>query len=410
MENCTHSELFDGLCVFCGKDLSHEENKDYDCNSDIQIRGEERDVMKKNLSQFLLENKKLALVIDLDKTLIDTCCPMSEQEANAIIKEDPEHENDFFYFKQGNYIYLVRIRPYAREFLQNISKDFHLYLDTLSQRSYAEAILEKLDPNRLFGDRIRCRNERKLDTKNINSFILDDRYTIALDDTPDVWITEKKYKRENDRSTQIYHNLIQLVPFTFFVKKDMSYHVSERGINDNQLIKIQNVLSEIHDHFYEFEQTDVIVTINDLKKNILKGCYILFTNISDREDVVARLYKKAEDFGANVLFSHTPYITHVVTCGLSEELYKEVSNYKGVYIVNPGWIDYSCFRFEKEDEYNYPVANLPVITVGEKQIAEPPNEDIDSSDIDEFIGEEEDANDNAADNDSADSEDISFLE
>lgn len=43
----------------------------------------------------------------------------------------------------------VSIRPHALEVLTELAKDFELILLTASQKEYADAVLEKLDPNRV---------------------------------------------------------------------------------------------------------------------------------------------------------------------------------------------------------------------------------------------------------------------
>ena len=56
--------------------------------------------------------------------------------------------------------YHTRIRPYANQFLEKISKLYELHICTFGIREYAHHIAHFLDPQKkLFGQRILSRNE-----------------------------------------------------------------------------------------------------------------------------------------------------------------------------------------------------------------------------------------------------------
>ena len=57
-------------------------------------------------------------------------------------------------------LYHCRLRPYARQFLEKISKLYEMHVFTMGTNSYAASIARILDPERkLFCDRIISRDE-----------------------------------------------------------------------------------------------------------------------------------------------------------------------------------------------------------------------------------------------------------
>ena len=58
------------------------------------------------------------------------------------------------------YLYHCRLRPYAREFLQTVSRLFELHVFTMATKDYAYAVTQILDPEKkLFSDRVISRDE-----------------------------------------------------------------------------------------------------------------------------------------------------------------------------------------------------------------------------------------------------------
>ena len=57
-------------------------------------------------------------------------------------------------------VYHCRLRPYARQFLEKVSKFYEMHVFTMGTKSYAASVTHILDPEkRLFCDRIISRDE-----------------------------------------------------------------------------------------------------------------------------------------------------------------------------------------------------------------------------------------------------------
>ena len=111
--------------------------------------------LAKGDKQRLLKNRKLVLIVDLDQTLIHTT--MAKSRAKIIPK-------DGISFQTGpktsaSAWYHTKMRPGTRDFLENISHLFELYIVTFGTRSYADTIAQWLDPEqKYFSERIFSRN------------------------------------------------------------------------------------------------------------------------------------------------------------------------------------------------------------------------------------------------------------
>jgi len=82
------------------------------------------------------EKVKKTLVLDLDETLITTK-PVAGDEDNELpmIKNTPNLPK-------------VRVRPYAEQFLREMSKEFEIIIFTAAEQKYAEYVIKLLDPER----------------------------------------------------------------------------------------------------------------------------------------------------------------------------------------------------------------------------------------------------------------------
>lgn len=84
-----------------------------------------------------ISNEKIALVLDLDETLVH-CTIEPIPNADFVF---PVTFNDVFYE-----VY-VRKRPYVDYFLKTVCKDFEVIVFTASQQVYANKLLDRLDPD-----------------------------------------------------------------------------------------------------------------------------------------------------------------------------------------------------------------------------------------------------------------------
>ena len=101
----------------------------------------------------LLAQRKLALILDLDNTLIHAS-PLRGQ----IVSTSAENNVFNISFTDGKFGFqqhLVARRDYLGEFLQKASEICQLSVYTLGTRKYAEAVVSCIDPDgKYFGHRI----------------------------------------------------------------------------------------------------------------------------------------------------------------------------------------------------------------------------------------------------------------
>ncbi|KAJ0065640.1 hypothetical protein NL108_014757, partial [Boleophthalmus pectinirostris] len=85
------------------------------------------------------------LVLDLEETLMySSLTPIEDAEYSfTTVFQDHQYK-----------VYMV-LRPFVKEFLQEVSKNYELFIYTCAKREYAENILDVLDPHRkLFRHRL----------------------------------------------------------------------------------------------------------------------------------------------------------------------------------------------------------------------------------------------------------------
>ena len=148
----------------------------------------------------LINVRKLALLVDLDHTLIHTTndnvdlnvkvtwtlifivrikCFLKLNNLHCVIMVSSK---DVFHFKlpgNSSLHYHVRLRPYTREFLKNMSTLYELHIFTFGSRGYAHRIAKIIDEKgHYFSHRILSRDEcfsshsKEANLKYANSLIV----------------------------------------------------------------------------------------------------------------------------------------------------------------------------------------------------------------------------------------------
>lgn len=167
----------------------------------------------------LLEQRKLALIVDLDQTIIhatvdptvgewlkDPNNPNYEalkgvgsfrlgMDGKAILEDGsgPSAKNGPGAKPAGNdegCWYYVKPRPGLTEFLKSLSQKYELHVYTMGTRSYANCVCKLVDPDgSLFGTRILSRDENgSLLHKSLSRlFPMDTSMVVIIDDRGDVW-------------------------------------------------------------------------------------------------------------------------------------------------------------------------------------------------------------------------------
>ncbi|CAG5093443.1 Similar to CTDP1: RNA polymerase II subunit A C-terminal domain phosphatase (Homo sapiens) [Cotesia congregata] len=213
MTVCTHPTVIKDLCGRCGADLQNETlNKDgkdkviseasvpmLHSIPELKVCPELAEKIGKEDEQRLLKDRKLALLVDLDQTIVHT----TNDTVPAVMK-------DVFHYQlygPNSPWYHTRLRPGTNHFLQEMSKMYELHICTFGARKYAHTVAALLDKEgKLFSQRILSRDEcfnSASKTANLKAlFPCGDDLVCIIDDREDVW--------------QGCGNLVQVKPYHFF--------------------------------------------------------------------------------------------------------------------------------------------------------------------------------------------------
>ena len=171
---------------------------------------------------------------------------------------DINHKNDYLTveIKELNKLFLIRLRPFVREFFEKISPFYYLQVYTLSIRPYALQIIQKIDPDgKYFDHRILTQEDSPELKKSIFDIIpsKSEKIAVVIDDDPTVWT--------NSDGT-IYNGLVQFKAFKFFppnykpsrhkkneIPSKKKIEVNMKAIKDHYLERMANVMIQIHSNF-----------------------------------------------------------------------------------------------------------------------------------------------------------------
>jgi RNA polymerase II subunit A-like phosphatase len=208
--------------------------------SGIQVNTAEAARLDSESTRYLLSQRKLALIVDLDQTIIhatvdptvgewmkDTRNPNYKALENvgkfrlgtdgkAVMDSDENDEatkstetsssSAAGQQQQEGCWYYVKPRPGLQQFLAELAEKYEMYVYTMGTRSYAEGVCKLVDPQgNIFGARILSRDENgSLLQKSLKKlFPMDTSMVVIIDDRADVW----KWSP----------NLLKVIPFDFFV-------------------------------------------------------------------------------------------------------------------------------------------------------------------------------------------------
>ncbi|XP_057660801.1 RNA polymerase II subunit A C-terminal domain phosphatase [Diorhabda carinulata] len=205
LESCSHPTIMNDMCAECGADL--RKNDDISTASvpmihaipDLKVSEELAQKLGKADNERLLKDRKLALLVDLDQTLIHT--------TNDNIPPNIKDVHHFQLYGPNSPWYHTRLRPGTKKFLKNIHDFYELHICTFGARNYAHMIATFLDADQnIFSNRILSRDEcfdptsKKANLKAL--FPCGDNVVCIIDDREDVWSHAS--------------NLIHVKPYHFF--------------------------------------------------------------------------------------------------------------------------------------------------------------------------------------------------
>lgn len=381
IELCKHPAIYAGLCISCGEKLNSKTTNNNNFNNDsisnrnrnynsqksnsnygtsitvsggrtLQLSEAEASSSGSNKRSGLQSAQKLALILDLDLTLIHCI----QRQTNALPIEgchdftlnEGRHQQQRHHFR-------CRLRPNALKFLQEASKFCQLSVYTHGTRNYAAHIASILDPDgSLIGQRIVSRTDTADIGTGVKSLerIMGDSTSLAviMDDNEEVW-----------RAAGGEEHLLAVKPFVYFdehthkgvnggvarvdvgvpgAESDMKVEQGEeKKVEevDDQLEKSLIALKYLHSVYYskqnlvgdnskgpykvgEEEEVAVNIILRDFKAQILEGCTICLLGRgkaygpqhADEERFMKSLEHMARNMGAVIETMISDNTTHVV--------------------------------------------------------------------------------------------------
>ncbi|XP_076622872.1 RNA polymerase II subunit A C-terminal domain phosphatase Fcp1 isoform X1 [Colletes latitarsis] len=213
LEGCRHPTVMKDLCAECGVDLRVEgigkESESTKISQasvpmvhsvpELKVCPELAEKIGKEDEKRLLNDRKLALLVDLDQTIVHT--------TNDNIPPNMKDVYHYQLYGPNSPWYHTRLRPNTRHFLSEMSRLYELHICTFGARNYAHTVAALLDKDGiLFSHRILSRDEcfdPASKTANLKAlFPCGDDLVCIIDDREDVW--------------QGCGNLVQVKPYHFF--------------------------------------------------------------------------------------------------------------------------------------------------------------------------------------------------
>ncbi|KAG2196900.1 hypothetical protein INT47_005124 [Mucor saturninus] len=365
MEACTHQVQYNGLCAVCGTLLESSDdrggggflgnshiNMGYDTLG-LTVSREEAERLEAENARRLLKCRKLSLILDLDQTIVHASW---DQRVGELVKG--ENTDDIREFQlPDNTTYYIKLRPGLDEFLNEVEKLYELHIYTMGTRDYAEAVAKEIDPKgTIFKERILSRDESGSVTqkKLQRLFPCDTSMVVVLDDRSDVW--------------SFSPNLIRIKPFT----PDSALIVAGTSGNDgaplfkdddNELHTMLKILKLVHQDFYARDphdkEADVTHIIPRLKKDVLKGVIIAFSDVIPpmKDPTFSWIWQMATSFGAMCSMDLTGKTTHLIAVKSGSKVKAAREYGHSIHTVTPAWLLDSTARWQIQNEENYALTN-----------------------------------------------------
>ncbi|KAK9666565.1 hypothetical protein RND81_14G194200 [Saponaria officinalis] len=163
---------------------------------------------------------------------------------------------------------LIKLRPYARTFLENASTMFDFSIFTLGSKAYAERIVEILDPKGLYFSTSNVFSKEDCKTpmiKGLDVVNQNEKVVLVVDDTKKVWMNHPK-------------NLIEIKPYEYFsetrLRTSWTQWRSDESEEHGELARVLDELKKIHSAFFDlkedqfdyYESRDVRDVVEDLRR------------------------------------------------------------------------------------------------------------------------------------------------
>ena len=230
---CRHPGLYNGICISCGKvpdnvmQELHEEHAPNRSSSSsshciyrsltvggghtIRLSKEESEKVSAIRTNTLKSQTKIALVLDIDHTMLHACMSPTEAKPHGYEHCDLKYLPLTSPYGQISHHWL-RLRPNLSNFLEQANKKCLLYVYTHGTRGYAEGVAKILDPTeKYFANRIFSKTdvpELGSDKKLERICLGEADMALIMDDNENVW-----------RGPQ-QRQLLLVKPYQFFKKME----------------------------------------------------------------------------------------------------------------------------------------------------------------------------------------------
>ncbi|KAK4594549.1 hypothetical protein RGQ29_018290 [Quercus rubra] len=362
-DECTHPGTIEQMPYHSGKILQAESGVAISyIHEGIRLQNHEifrhRNADMKNP----LRHKKLYLVLDLDHTLLNSTGLRAMTSKEEHLKSQTDSLQDVSkgsLFMVNSVHMMTKLRPFVHTFLKEVSEMFELYVDTMGDRAYALEMIELLDPQReYFSGRVISRDDRtQKNKKDLDIFLGHESAVLILDDTEAVWQKNKE-------------NLIVMERYFFFASSCCQFRFNCKSLaelkrdeseTDGALATVLKVLKRIHNMFFDelkdnLVDRDVRQMLKTVKKEVLKGCKIVFSRAFPTIDRAENqhLWKMAEQLGATCVTKLDSSVTHVVSTDVGTNKAQWAVKHKK-FLVLPWWILAANYRWQKQPEQNFSV-------------------------------------------------------
>jgi len=328
----------------------------------------------------LLDARKLALVLDLDHTLLNSvfvpelrqtqfslASAMRLLDADVARAEKLDNALARSVFHLPHLELLTKLRPGVRKFLQEASNLFELHVNTMGSQIYADHMVNLLDPRRLLikgtvkglGEMedgvLTAPTEKTLDgpLRAIEDACL------IFDDTASVWASFRK-------------NLITCERYLFFPQARRQFGLpglslldvgQDESEHEGMLSTAMKLMKSVHgDYFKRYDESGNAVPpkIQDIlqehRECVLAGVCIVFSRVFplDCDPKQHPLWTLAEDFGAKCSTQLQDDTTHVVGVALSTDKVKQALK-RGCFCVTPHWLECSMLLWRRAQESAYTI-------------------------------------------------------
>ena len=302
----------------------------------------------------LLKERKLILFVDLDETLVHTSEYTSHKAAVLAVAQSTHDARYIRLRGLGNhYDFLAtEIRPWARQFLEDLSPLFKMYVTTFGGRKYAKEIRKILDPEKkILQRRIFSREYFEKDQtkdKVIEKFFSTQNNLpfIAIDDRGDVWNRK--------------HNVVCVQPY-----EGSSYAATEQLIiEENTYLKgLAKTLKHIHAEFFsqydDIQQPPPMQEIkNHVRQLILKDVNIHYIGKDEKKVYLDVIYLGAtihehiitkEDASGKGISA----TTHILTTSPPSFDLQSFAEQNGIHLLKVTWIKSCNQMFRRVDEKHF---------------------------------------------------------